>query len=273
MDLRRRRKQTSPQNYPRIIASTDVVDNWKQIWAKGIILGGKILPTHYIGALLQKLAKYQLNKMIEYHFHHCSSDNKDEAVKMSIDQRLAQMLTWRDIRKGTTLASVDLVHRSNRFGLLYLHNRNSDEQKIQQQKSEREVAKLFEWTEETWSQSPKDFPMKDSGFQNLTSTDVHFIVSCFIDMEYDRKELIAKINGINSTEPASQFPTSFPNEDDDFSSFDPVQLRGTLADTVLSKKLKGYALGLQEIKIGAFATIAPLALVDIVASYYPIDIN
>jgi hypothetical protein len=107
---------------------------------------------------------------------------------------------------------------------------------------------------------------------SLSAADVQFLVCLLIDAEHDQKETIALTSNTDPTDSKSQFPTP----EDDFSSFDPLRLRGLLAETVLSQKLSGYALGLEEIyakNAGKFASIAPTALTSIVASYYPVDLS
>lgn len=112
----------------------------------------------------------------------------------------------------------------------------------------------------------------DENSPSLTAADVQFLLRLRLDSKYDREETIAKIEKIdqpNTTSPELQFPT----HSDDFSNFDPPHLRGVLAETVLSKKLQSHTLGLEEIRGGHFATLAPTALVDIVTQYLPIDLN
>jgi hypothetical protein len=127
------------------------------------------------------------------------------------------------------------------------------------------------------SDSDSDSDSKTDKLVSLSAADVQFIIHLLIDAEHDLKETfekIASLSEISETDPAN-LTSQFPTADDDFSSFDPIRLRGVLAETVLSRKLLGYALGQEEIyakNAGSFASIAPAALTAIVSSYYPVNV-
>lgn len=99
---------------------------------------------------------------------------------------------------------------------------------------------------------------------DLTVADVSFIIRVCIDAEYDTLEIRENIKTI---ERADGKESSFPNADDDFTDFNFPHLRGVLAESVLSRKLAAYKLGLDEITNGEFAERTPSAVVDIAAGY------
>lgn len=243
-------------------------DRWQIVQAQGIQLNGELLPMHYIDAVLQQLRKYQTAQMIEHHFHR--PDGK------ALAQRLSQMLEYRKMRyHTTTTTTVEVTDGRDSWFLVSLplplpkQNSTTGEQKMM---SEREVAKRFSLKEEDWSAARKYFSTKMSGLEKLNPADLHFVISCFLDAEYDCKETLDKVNLLAKIDPTTNISCEFPTADDDFSSFDPLRLRGLLAETVLSKKLRGHALGKEEIFTGGFAAVAPLALAEIVAQYLPVNI-
>lgn len=251
-------------------------DNWQVVQFQGVQLGGKLLPIHYIDAVLRQLRKYQTAQMIEHHFH-CTDTASDQTDKAALAQRLSQMLTYSKIYHETeVVASVQIADSLDCRILtsltLPLHTSTIDSNGISEQKvtSEREAVKKFTLQEEDWLAALKRFPTKMRELEKLTVTDLHFIISCFLDAEYDRKETLAKVRQLTKLDSTA---TSFPSAMDDFSNFDPLHLRGLLAESVLSRKLKGYALGKEEILYGAFAAIAPTALTKIAMDYYSIDVD
>lgn len=282
--------QSTYANVPKELDdhNRDSGDRWELVQLQGIQLGGKLLSTHYIRAILKGLKEYQMTKMFEYHFRHFDEKGRET---IAVCQRLFQMLSYRTNYRDTTTDTVELVDLAGSRVLVHLPKPNSQgsdngEQKAQKCEREREAAKQFELNAKDWSQILEGSSKTDE-FEKLSLTDVHFVISCFIDMECDHKETLEKIEKIDKTVQPTQLPQSdstttantgaapafqFPTVDDDFSSFDPLHLRGLLAETVLSRKLKGYVLGREEIFTGGFAATAPTALTEIVADYYPVDL-
>lgn len=255
-------------------------DPWQRIWSRGIRLGGKLTSEHYIESLLSRLRIYQMNKMVEYHFHHRNDADKSSEKMVVIAKRFLQGIVYRK-STGTVevLAGRYWIALTDSAAITATKDYNLDGTLV----NERELKKKFKLNDENpnWKAAMKsDFFVKilGEGKDKLTIPDVHFLICLVIDAEYDEKESLEKVTLINSNASASSASATetsrgFPTAMDHFSSFDSLYLRGTLAETVLSKKLQSYTLGLEEIRTGTFAEVAPTALTKIVADYYPIDIN
>lgn len=254
--------------------SNALCDGWERLWIKKIQLGGKLLPIHYIEEVLQPLRVYQMGKMIEYHL----GEQGKEVITTA--KCFVQFLTCKNAKdvRDVKYETVDtggvnfVVHAHDLpINLVTASNSNNSDKVVSANRIQQELAK-------TW-----DAAMREEIFVEylgkLTILDVEFLVRLFIDAHHDYQDSLSKITQPITTASETS-PTSvsaivprFPTAADDFSSFDPPHLRGTLAETVLSKKLSTYALGKEEILSGDFAAIAPSALVHIVVDYYPIDIN
>lgn len=242
-------RQSLPKIYGHTVQTSSVaLDRWLVVRGPRIQLGGKLRSTHYTQELLLKLRHYQTAQMIDYHF----LKRGDETIKTAQNffSRLGENLT----------GEIDVSAGGRHFNLI------NSIKKCGNINTNRQMMKMFNLDDE---KDPRHNWFQVSAYpsfaallnERLSVADVRFLVCCFIDAKYDREESLQKINA-----------EEFPNEEDDFSDFDPLRLRGTLAMTVLSRKLKGYAIGTEEIRTGAFAAKAPTELVDIVASYYPVDI-
>lgn len=274
----------------------DACDRWERVKMKGFQLGGKLLPIHYIEGLLQKRKSFQINQMIEHYFRHRNDGERGSRI-IETAKRFQKLLIYQNLGEVFVIVGSGYLRLLNEIP--GTENRNV--------KDEREAVKTFELGNEDngcrtrghWNSLLKypDFVAllgdsdcdsdSDSDCRKLTVEDVRFLICSSIDAEYDYRETLGIVQSLSKVEDSlnlSNLSTStttvvtavakrqFPSADDDFSSFDPLHLRGLLAETVLSKKLQGYALGQEEIRGGAFATIAPLALTKIVSSYYPVDL-
>lgn len=235
-----------------------------------IQLGGKLLGVHYSEQLVQDLRRHQVAKMIEYHFRHRGKQIIEVAKNFErnlpfqglhiIYVVVGKVRIYLPPIKGIPTASDgDSVNNISGRDSMKKFNLEDDAENTVMRHHWDELLKNPQFV---INLSVNARANKKSGL--LTAADVQFIICCHIDGYYDSRESLEKINKIGSM--------AFPTEADDFSSFDPPHLRGVLAETVLSQKLAGYALGKEEIVKGAFAVITPLALVDIVSSYYPVDL-
>lgn len=270
---------TCSTNDPNSVERRDHCDHWERIWVRGIQLDGKLLPAHYIDNLLKQLLHHQVAKMMEHHFY--SSDEKGEKIIHTAKQ-FYRLLAYRSSitieRTGTisnTSAAVGLTFTGANYLFLLPPAKlnNSSNNSASASYSAREAAKMFNMEDDeyhscNWTRMLKN-PALMEKVGKLTTDNVRFIICCFIDAEYDRKETIETIEKINSIGSTS---SSFPSAADDFSNFDPPHLRGVLSESVLSRKLQSYALGKEEIRSGEFALVAPSALTNIVAEYFPVDI-
>lgn len=248
----------------------EVGDRWIPVFKRGIQLGGKLRSSHYIEDVIRHLLEYQTGQMIEYHFLKRGKQTIDAAKKF-----------FKSL-SNTTLGTIDTVAGAYNLHLINVVNDLSN--------CNREKMKMFNLEDEkdprhNWFQALADpyfvanlrVNNSDNNSNNnsngvdgdkLTVADVRFLICWCIDAKYDREESLQKIETIESST-----ASGFPAITDDFSNFDPGRLRGILAETVLSKKLAIYTLGIKEISEGKFAEVAPAALTEIVGSYYPVDIS
>lgn len=246
-------------------------DGWEPVTIAGIQLEYKFLASQYIGNLLWTLNHHQIYKMIEHYFCHRNSETSkvDKSNKLTHTAKRFSCSLGLSMNRNGNLSqgwSVDA------FGLGF------DLTLIGESKN-RESMKNFNFQNVTGNSNgdAKNYwqlAMKNSHFVevlgDLTAADATFIVSCFIDAKYDAKEITEEVKKLESEGCESK---QFPSQNDDFTNFDPPHLRGLLAQTVLSKKLAKYDLGMKEINEGKFADIAPIALTKIVAEYYSVDID
>lgn len=269
---------TSTASITLLASSIAPVDDWEMVSMREIQLGGKLLADHYIGELLTSLRSHQVARMIECYFHRV--DHSIDSKKMIKTAKKFQSVLYFQVPYGI------YVNLGNYLPLIEINTVNSETS------DNREAMKDFNLENKKDSNNSNNYRMKhfwDELLKNprfaaslsyedseklvlLTSADVQFIVCCHIDAHYDREELLAKTRKINKmNSKSSELTATFPSLADDFSNFDPPHLRGTLAESVLSRKLAKYALGEEEIGAGNFAAVAPSALVDIVSSYYSVD--
>lgn len=230
-------------------------DGWEAVVIMGIRAEDKFKPSNYIGAVLAKLNTYQLDKMLSHYFQfqfHPRSDKTSEMVQ-SAKSIAVRMVVSINLSDGFRVS----IFGGNFYFILFEGNGRE---------STMDSSSLDggnNWQLWQLAMANPDF-VKMLG--NLSEMDVRFIISCLVDIEYDKLETMATIKKLEET------GSNFPGPDDDFNSFDYPLLRGPLAETVVSKKLQGCALSMEEITKGQFADIAPAALVNIVGSYYPIDL-
>lgn len=245
-------------------------DRWINVLATGIQLGGKLLPMHYVDRVLQKLRDHQTERMIELHF---AQFNCALIKKVATAKQFCKLLYSPKIPGSSLVVQLGIGNAIYRFRPTNAANSKNPTNSIPL--SAREAAKTFDTSDENsdWTQALKNPAVSDlltyAPGESLSTADVRFIICCFIDAAYDYTESSTKIAAINTISTGSR---KFPSDMDNFSNFDPPHLRGLLAETVLSKKLKGHALSMEETLTGEFAAIAPSALTEIVAQYLPVDI-
>lgn len=271
-------------------------DRWRIISGK-LQLGGKIQPIHYIEGVLIARKSYQTTKMIDNYFQfRCAGTNGTSSI-IKIATTFFKSLTYQPITGRITIGINGSYPYTLIDSILVPDAQSSDVARNEYDyvnENRRGLAKKFNLENgkcEPRTQYYWEKMMKNQSFLSLLGTntstseklvsltmaDVQFLLCLLIDAYYDHKETfeaVERISGTDQADPAnSTYSTSrFPTADDNFSSFDPLLLRGLLAETVLSRKLAGYALGQEEISKGTFAAIAPSALTSIVASYYPVDV-
>lgn len=240
---------------------SNAFDGWEKISIFGFQDDDKLKPSYYSSGLLTTLLKYQRNRMIEYHFGQSSTSEKTSSAKTLLNRLIVVIgkLCVVDNDDSTIQFLIGDYDEQNNFDLDF------------------------------------DNTMKIQAFSkmigNLTFTDVNFIVSNFIESERGMAETIEKIkqselqleptltnsNGSNGS--INSTGSIFPDLNDDFTNFDPLHLRGLLAETTLSRKLRAHALGLEEIRemnemrAGSFAAAAPLAVVKIASEYLSVDLS
>lgn len=247
-------------------------DRWKLVNSRGIQIGGKLESRHYIHQLLSKLRQHQMDRMIECHFHCADQKSKDAIIKTA--KQFAKCLVYRQS------SIIDIVTNGLCFELL----RQPAELRVS-----REAMKSFNLQDEnsgrhnwknllSYPQFVASLGDSDRDCGKLTMQDVQFIISWFIDAEYDSKETIEKIEKIEKVEKIEKIEgtqpsdAKFPTVNDDFSNFDPPHLRGILTETVTSRKLAKYASSIEEVRNGDFALLAPAALTEIVLHYLSVDL-
>lgn len=240
-------------------------DGWEKVAVLGFQMDDKLKASKYIKGVFQKLAAHQINKMIDYHFLNRETNSIDSAKKLV--QRFELVV-------GTPNICI-VVAAGDDFNFNILEGKN-----------DREMMKKFDFENaknseaKSWQLVVRCQPFAKL-VANLTNADVHFILSCFIDAEYDIIDTINTIKEIEfaclTTSISTSDPqqASFPGANDHFLNFDFPHLRGLLADGVLSRKLAAHATGLEaihETRAGSFAAVAPAALVNIVAHYLPVNL-
>lgn len=238
-------------------ANYDHCDRWEKVWLRGIRLDGKLPPIAYINDILRLRNQRQTEQMVEYHFR-----SRGEKI-IQLAKRFLESKLHRDY--------TGIIYTISGGKYLFLVNEGVD--------CGRELAKAFNLEDEYCKQSNWAAVMKNDLFAKLvgelTAADVQFLLCLFIDADYDQKESFNTINAmdaVNNSIDSINSASRFPTHSDNFSSFDFPHLTGVLAETILSKKLANYALGIAEINEGQFAAIAPAALTNIVMEYYPVDI-
>lgn len=252
------------------LLSDEKFDGWEKVLLQGFQQDNELKMSTYICGLLAKLKTYQMNKMIEHHFSATGLPGTAEIITEAkeIANRLivtvGKLSAW---GIGMTGNHGNLDNSDNIC--LFLLDGNKD----------REIMKANlipgndKWEYYHHATNNPDFAKE---LKSLTLEDFTFIVRCFIDGKHDGTKILAASHQIDyQDERQVDGSISFPGLNDDFSSFDPVRLRGLLGEIVLSKKLKAYALSMEEIheiRAGNFAEIAPTALTHIVGSYYPVDL-
>lgn len=259
-------------------------DNWQFVSALQVSWDEKLRPVHYIDEVLKKFKLHQVYRMIQHHFY---TRNK-EFVKVM--EQFASHLSVHWVER--MFIGLDLPGEDAVIDLFRAPADSTDSADLVQ---EREVAKRFNFGE-NWAKALKNpnfvklltspvqsetaklvspVQSETAKLTELSELDVHFIICCQIDAEYDAKELTEKIEIMEKAALKDPTQKSFPTPMDHFYNFDFPHLRGLFSQTVLSRKLEAHALGLEEItKItaGSFAAIAPAALVTIVADYLPVSL-
>lgn len=230
-------------------------DGWEFVTLRGLQLDDELKVSSYSEYVLQKLKVYQMFKMIDNYFLHCASSTELTEAAKKLSSCLISM-TSSDTRT--------IVAAGYGFDWALLEGVKSRELVKNLDFSVQDNTNCKDATSH-WELAVKN-PQFVEFLGNLTVTDVNFIVSCFVHSECDAEDSAAAVKNIVDGH------ASFPNADDDFTSFDPPHLRGLLAKTVLSRELAKYELGKEEIVSGTFAVIAPSALVRIVDSYYAVDL-
>lgn len=235
-------------------------DHWIMIWDEKVQLGGKVVSAVYLDDLLIAIQSYHTDRMIQHHFH-C----REEKI-ISVAKRFIQLATYRrDTGKidvmvdGIYLTFIDAIDNKDRGRELEKKFELKDKNGNYLMQLRLELCLVFAMMNSTFAQY----------FSQLTIFDIQFLLRLIVDCEYDQKESLEKITLINSSHNSN---LRFPTAADDFSSFDPIHLCGTLSESVLSRKLLGYELGKKEIVEGQFAKVAPEALLNIVSEYYPVDV-
>lgn len=229
----------------------DIADGWELVDIGVIQSGGKLQASYYFASLLWELRRHQTAKMIDFHFR---SHFKRERVTAVAKKFFEQLGSDRGAVYIANVFCFDLINP------------------ICNDKSVRDTMKNFDLEDENSERHNWVSLMKNTRFTetlsdeaqsiSLTAADVRFLICCFIDAKYDREESMEKIES----------GTKFPTHSDNFYNFDPPHLTGLLAKTFLSRKLAEYSAGQDEISTGAFALLAPLALTNIVADYFPVDL-
>lgn len=245
-------------------------DGWEKVAVLGFQMDDKLKASKYIQGVLRKLTTHQINKIIDYHFFSRPPPILTAAKNI-----------FNTLKAATVTANTCAIYTSGEgfnLELLYDKNNRNEMKNFNVEKCKKLAIGL---------ENPQLLEMVN----DLTMDDVIFVLSCFIDAEYDiaetidaikkmeELELVDTTDAINTTNTTNVATVSvFPAATDHFNNFDFPHLRGLLAETVLSRKLATYQLGLEAIrKIDAdgkttFASIAPAALVDIVTHYLPINL-
>lgn len=227
------------------IVSVDKFDGWEMVIVMGFLADDKLKSSYYIKGLLVKLQNHQMDRMVEYYFNaRCGRD--DELMK-----------TAKTFLSQLVFNVSGVIVMDDNFVMHTLSGKD-------------EVFDI-------------ESAVKIKGLSkivgNLTTEDVSFIVTLLLDGERDKTEMQEKIKKIELTSSTISVDTldkvSFPGPDDHFTSFDFPYLRGVLAESILSRKLRGHTLSIEairEVAVGSFAAVAPSALVEIAAEYLPVNL-
>lgn len=266
------------------------IDGWFKLVLDEIVLGGNLRPEHYIEKVVNNLERHQVSRVIEYHFR---SDARGEKIA-EVAKRFSRLLRSREqgaveivvgLWSFPLLLKVDKVDKLNLFIIKHEDADNNNDCSLRAMKSfnlEDKKDQRHNWQNALRNSVFVD-TLRDRGSDNnngtdngtekpvsLTVTDVHFLLCLHIEANYDRQTSLTKVLNLDSNADADD---KFPTAADNFFDFDPPHLTGLLAESILSRKLQGYALGMKEINEGKFAEVAPAALVTIVGSYYSVDVD
>lgn len=220
---------------PTIKKQSVLSDDWVNIWWHGIQLGGKLQAKHYIAHTILQLRQHQISKMVQLHFAQRGN------LLMETAQRFSKLLSYQNSRiylshlilinpYETVRGVVSTENSRNRMKNFNLEDEKDERHNWYQLLTDKQlVAKL----DNSNGENDRD----EDKLVSLTVADVYFLLCLCIDAEFDYRESLVKVEDAAN---------AFPTEADDFSDFD--NLKGMLAETVLSRKLAGYHLGLEEIK-------------------------
>lgn len=271
-DKHKRHRQIIEQSLSRISQPDDQInDDWLRVVSDETASTDKLRPEHYAKEVVNNLVNHQVAKMIEHHFR--SSQQAEKITKVA--KRFSQLLVTPSQGAVKIVAGADYIPLLNSF--ITKDGDDADSYSLQ-------VLKTFNLQDEkdlrhNWHTALQNSHFADSlrtsasaGDSNsekdksvsLTVTDVHFLLCLHIDAYYDRQSSVKRILDVDA---------KFPTAADNFFDFDPPHLTGTLAESILSRKLDNYAASMKEINEGEFAEVAPAALVKIVGGYYPVDFN